>query len=159
VPLEPKTVDPMVNNVPLKLTFLKTDGTADSSLDLREEPIDLTWRYRNNATGIDTCSREWVPPAPSGIVAPSGPAVLGTTQSLPSPGTVAWPVPGLQNNPPDAIIVPSSPWSNFIMTNVHDTSGTGIASVRLYHATTDADVDVAPAVAGAYPVAPTPWSR
>jgi hypothetical protein len=151
VPLEPKTVDPLVDNVPLKLTFLKVDGTADSSLDLREEPIDLTWRYRNNATGIDTCSREWIPPSPSGIVAPSGPSVLGTTQSLPTWGTVAWPVPGLQNNPPDAIIVPSSPWSNFIMTNVHDTSGTGIASVRLYFAATDKDVDTAPAVTGAYP--------
>ena len=150
VPLSPAvTVDAMLDNIPLKLTFLKADGTADSSLDLREEPIDLIWRYRNNATGIDTCSRPWETPGP-GDPAPAGPAVLGTTQSLPTWGTVAWPVPGLQNNPPDAIIAPANSW-NFVMTNVHDTSGTGIASVRLYYATTDASVDVAPAVAGAYP--------
>ena len=79
MPISPAvTVDPAVNNVPLTMTFLKADGTADSTLDLREEPIDLIWRYRNNATGIDTCSRPWQNPGPSGILAPSGPSILGT---------------------------------------------------------------------------------
>ncbi|HEY5999654.1 MAG TPA: type II secretion system protein [bacterium] len=148
--LQPVDVDPQLDNIPLKLTFLKADGTADSSLDLREEPIDLRWHYRNNATGIDTCMRAWAPPAPEGIIAPQGPTIMGTTQSAPTWGTVAWPVPGLQNNPPDAVVVPSGSW-NFVQTNVHDTSGTGIASVRLYYTTTDPGVDVAPAVSGAYP--------
>ncbi|HWR97908.1 MAG TPA: hypothetical protein VN317_05740, partial [Candidatus Methanoperedens sp.] len=148
--LTPVTVDPLANNVPLKLTFLKADGTADSSLDLREEPIDLIWHYRNNATGIDTCSRAWLPPAPAGIVAPAGPSIQGTTQSAPTWGTVAWQVPGLQNNPLNAIVTPSGSW-NSIMTNVHDTSGTGIVSVRLYYATTDPATATAPAVSGAYP--------
>jgi len=150
VTLQPVQVPAREEDVPLKLTFLKADGTADNTVDLREEELRLTWRYRNDATGIETCSRMWWPPAPEGIVAPPGPTVGGTTQGAPTWGTVAWPVPGAKDNPLNAVVVPSNAW-NTVTTNVHDTSGNGIASVRLYYASTDPEVTAAPDVSGAYP--------
>ncbi len=150
VTLSPITVPALADNIPLKLTFRKADGTVDPTIDLRGDRFDLTWLYRNDATGITTCTREWRPPSTAGIVGPEGPSIMGTTQSTPTYGTVAWPVPGVANNQPDAIVSPADMW-NGVTTFVHDTSGSGISSVRLYYTTSDPNDDTVPATSGAYP--------
>ena len=147
-------------NVPLSFRFFLQDGTMSALSDMREANLELVWWYKNNATGVESCSLKWIPPDPRGVTVPIGPVVSGVTQSRPSAGTPAWAVPGNMNNPIDAVVVPGGSTVR-VSAFVDDRSLAGIAGVRLYYYKDCHGAGCmaqAPAVTGNYPVC-TPYTE
>lgn len=146
--------------LPIDLNFRLSDGSS-GGLNMREDLLGLSWNYWNDATGMKTCSRSWLPPDAAAVTVPLGPLVSGTTQDRPAVGTFAWPVPGTGSNPMNAVIVPGGS-TTIVSTYVKDNSGSGISKVYLYYYSDpfglSGTLSAAPPVTGIYDTC-TPYTR
>jgi type II secretory pathway component PulJ len=125
------------DKMPLVALFQKADGTADNTVDGRQQSMTYRLYYTNDSTGSTNCSVD------SGeLFVPLGPYAYGTSQDQPADGTRAWAVPGDAGGAATNTVTVGSGSTVNVFTNVFDSSGAGISAgaVKLYYAVTDAQL-------------------
>jgi hypothetical protein len=121
-----KSLDALDEEIPVVLTFQKSDGTVGTESDMRETQLNLTLNYANTSTG-SSCGLTI-----DGQV-PAGPVVMQVVQDQPVAPTTAWAVPGYSGtNVKDQVTVPGGP-RVAVYARVQDNSGGGIASATVYY--------------------------
>ena len=87
--------------IPVVLSFKNGDGSVTRDTDARQQTINYTLTYANDATATPGCAIS------GSLPVPLGPYVYGVVQDQPATGTTAWPFPGDQGtNAMNVVVVP-----------------------------------------------------
>jgi Tfp pilus assembly major pilin PilA len=115
------------DKIPVVTTFKNADGSVTRGTDARQQSVDFTMYFRNESTKTDGCQVN------GSVYAPLGPYLYGTTQDQPSAGTRSWPVPGDQGSNSLNVVAVAGGTKVNVFANVFDSSGVGLAGVKLYY--------------------------
>lgn len=113
--------------LPFVASFKNVDGSVSRDSDARQQTINYTLTYTNDATATPGCS------VTGSLQVPLGPYVYGVVQDQPATGTTSWPRPGDQGtNAMNVVVVPGGT-NVSVFANIYPATGTSVSTARLYY--------------------------